>query len=116
MNQVSSFDENVQFTFEMEEVNKLAFLDAMVIRNTSNTMDPSIKNVRTKGRGKGQPKTGSCGQGGEGGQSNADVGIEKKKLFIWKYFRSNISLIFEYSVLGKIKFLLTNLLDEHLYV
>lgn len=79
MNQVSSFDENVQFTFEMEEVNKLAFLDAMVIRNTNNTMDPSIKNVRTKGRGKGQPKTGSCGQGGEGGQSNADVGIEKKK-------------------------------------
>ena len=81
MNQVSSFDENVQFTFEMEEVNKLAFLDAMVIRNTSNTMDPSIKNVRTKGRGKGQPKTGSCGQGGEGCQMRMSALKKKNDLF-----------------------------------
>ena len=56
----------------MEEVNKLAFIDAMVIRNTNNTMDPSIKNVGTKGRGKSQPKTGSCERGvcvGGGGES-----------------------------------------------
>ena len=49
-------------------------------------MDPSIKNIRTKGRGKGQPKTGSCGQGGEGGQSNVDVGIEKKKYLFGNTF------------------------------
>ena len=47
MNQVCSFDENIQLTFEMEEENKPAFLDAMVIRNTNNTMGPSIKDIRT---------------------------------------------------------------------
>ena len=79
-NQVSSFDENVQFTFEMEEVNKLAFIDAMVIRNTNNTMDPSIKNVGTKGRGEESAKNRQLRTrwGGGGNQSNADVGIEKK--------------------------------------
>ena len=39
VNQLNSFDENIQFTFEMEEENKLAFLDVMVIRNKNGTIN-----------------------------------------------------------------------------
>ena len=39
MNQLDSFDKNIQFTFEMEEENKPAFLDIMIIRNTSDTIN-----------------------------------------------------------------------------
>lgn len=38
MNQLSSFDGNIQFTFEMEEENILAFLIVMVIRNKNETI------------------------------------------------------------------------------
>ena len=43
---------------------------------------------------------------GEGGQPNVDVHIEKKNDFqffiiIWKYFLSNINVMFQYSVLDK---------------
>ena len=33
VNQLNSFDENIQFTFEIEEENNLAFLDLMVTGN-----------------------------------------------------------------------------------
>ena len=33
LNQLNSFDGNIQFTFEMEKENKIAFLDVIVIRN-----------------------------------------------------------------------------------
>ena len=42
MNQLNSFDKNIQFTFEMEEENKLAFLDVMVIRNTNDTINTTV--------------------------------------------------------------------------
>ena len=42
MNQLNSFDENIQFTFEMEEENKLAFVDVMVIRNTNDTINTPV--------------------------------------------------------------------------
>ena len=42
MNQFNSFDENTQFTFEMEEENKLAFLDVMAIRNTNGTINKTV--------------------------------------------------------------------------
>ena len=38
VNQLNSFDENIQFTFEIEEENKLAFLGVMVIRHTNDTI------------------------------------------------------------------------------
>ena len=41
-NQLNAFDENNQFTFEMEEENKLAFLDVMVIRNTDDTINTTF--------------------------------------------------------------------------
>ena len=37
VNQLNFLIENIQFTFEMEEENKLAFFDVMVIRNTIKT-------------------------------------------------------------------------------
>ena len=48
---------------------------------------------------------------GRGGQPNVDVHIEKKKndfqffifTIIWKYFQSNINVMFQYSVLDKIR-------------
>ena len=61
----------------------------------------------TKGVG-GRPKADSCRKGG-GGQPNVDVHIEQKMTFffiitvICKHFLSNINLIFEYSVLHKIR-------------
>ena len=42
MNQLNSFDENIQFTFEVEEENKLAFLDVMVIRNTNDAINTTV--------------------------------------------------------------------------
>ena len=42
VNQLNSFDENVQFTFEMEVKNKLAFPDITVIRNTNNTINKTV--------------------------------------------------------------------------
>ena len=36
------FDENIQFTDEMEEDNKLAFLEVMVIRNTDDTINTKV--------------------------------------------------------------------------
>ena len=42
VNQLNSFDENIQFTFEMEEENKLAFLDVMVIRNANDTINTTV--------------------------------------------------------------------------
>ena len=47
----------------------------------------------------------------EGGQGKVDVRIEKKKEFsffiiiilIWKYAMPNINLIFEYSIIDKIR-------------
>ena len=42
MNQLNSFDENIQFTFEMEEENKLAFLDVKIIRNTNDTINTTV--------------------------------------------------------------------------
>ena len=42
VNQLNSFDENIQFTFEMEAENKLAFLDVMVIRNTNDTINTTV--------------------------------------------------------------------------
>ena len=38
-NQFNSLDENIQFTFEMDKENKLAFLDVMVSRNTNETIN-----------------------------------------------------------------------------
>ena len=42
VNQLNSFDENIQFTFEMEEENNLTFLDVMVIRNTNDTINTTV--------------------------------------------------------------------------
>ena len=42
VNQLNSFDGNIQFTFEMEEDSKLAFLDVMVIRNTNDTINTTV--------------------------------------------------------------------------
>ena len=42
VNQLNSFDENIQFTFEMEEEYKLAFLDVMVLRNTNDTINTTV--------------------------------------------------------------------------
>ena len=39
MNQSNSYDENIQFNFEIEEENKLAFLNVMVIRNTNDAIN-----------------------------------------------------------------------------
>ena len=53
-----------------------------------------------------QPKAESYGQGG-GRQPNVDVCIKKNHFnfffIIWKYFVSNMNLIFEYSALEKIR-------------
>ena len=37
--QLNWFSENIQFTFDMEEENKLALLDVIVIRNTNDTIN-----------------------------------------------------------------------------
>ena len=42
LNQLNSFDENIQFTFEMEEENKLTFLDLMIIRSTNDTINITV--------------------------------------------------------------------------
>ena len=42
VNQLNSFNEKIQFTFEMEEENKLAFPDVMVIRNTNDTINMTL--------------------------------------------------------------------------
>ena len=42
VNQLNSFNENIQFTFEMEEENKLAFLNVMVIRNTNDIINTTV--------------------------------------------------------------------------
>ena len=42
VNQLNSFDENVQFTFEMEEEIKLAFFYVMVIRNTNDIINTTV--------------------------------------------------------------------------
>ena len=42
VNQLNFFNKNIQFTFEMEEENNLAFLNVMVIRNTSDTINTTI--------------------------------------------------------------------------
>ena len=42
VNQLHSFDDNIQFTFEMEEENALAFLDAMVLRNPNDTINLTV--------------------------------------------------------------------------
>ena len=42
VNQLDSFNEKIQFTFEMEEENKLAFPDVMVIRNTNDTINTTV--------------------------------------------------------------------------
>ena len=42
LNQLNSFDENIQFTFEMEDENKLAFPDLMVIRSTNDTINTTV--------------------------------------------------------------------------
>ena len=42
MNQLNSFDQNIQFTFEMKEENKLAFLDVTVIRNTNDSINTTV--------------------------------------------------------------------------
>ena len=42
MNQLNSFDENIQFIFEMEEKNKIAFLHVMVITNTNDTISTTV--------------------------------------------------------------------------
>ena len=42
VNQLNSFDENIQFTFEMEEENKLTFLDLMIIRSTNDTINTTV--------------------------------------------------------------------------
>ena len=42
LNQLSSFAEKNQFTFEMEEEIKLAFLDVMAIRNTNDTFNTTF--------------------------------------------------------------------------
>ena len=39
VNQSNSYDENIQFNFEFEEENKLAFLNVMVIRNTNDAIN-----------------------------------------------------------------------------
>ena len=39
---VLPFNENIQFTFEMEEENKLAFLNVMVIRNTNDIINTTV--------------------------------------------------------------------------
>ena len=38
----TAFDENIQFTDEMEEDNKLAFLEVMVIRNKDDTINTKV--------------------------------------------------------------------------
>ena len=57
----------------------------------------------------GQPKTDSCGQGRREGISQMWMSALKEKWFsffliiiFWKYFLSNINLIFEYRVPDKI--------------
>ena len=47
LNQLNSFDENIQFTFEIEEENKLASLDVMVIRNTNDTINTTLYRKQT---------------------------------------------------------------------
>ena len=42
VNQLNTFVENIQFTFEKEEENKLRFLDIMVIRNTNDTINATV--------------------------------------------------------------------------
>ena len=42
VNQLNTFSENIQFTYEMEEENKLAFLDVMVIGNTNNAINTTV--------------------------------------------------------------------------
>ena len=42
VNQLNYLHENIQFTFEMEEENKLTFLDVMVIRNTNGTINTTV--------------------------------------------------------------------------
>ena len=58
--------------------------------------------------GRGSAKIRELRTGEEGGQPNVDVRIEKNDDFyffiiIWKYFFSNINVIFEYSVLDRIR-------------
>ena len=42
VNLLNSSDENIQFTFEMEEENKLAFLDVMVVRNMNDIINTTV--------------------------------------------------------------------------
>ena len=42
VNQFNTCDENIQFIFEMEEENKLAFLDVMVITNTNDSINITV--------------------------------------------------------------------------
>ena len=51
VNQLNSFDENIQFTFEIEEENNLAFLELMVIGNAKDT----INHIQDGGRPKRPP-------------------------------------------------------------
>ena len=65
--------------------------------------------MSTRGEGS-QPKGDSCGQEDRGSAECDCPNWKKKKKdahflkkVIWKYFQSNINLIFEYSVLDKIR-------------
>ena len=42
VNLLNSSNENIQFTFEMEEENKLAFLDVMVVRNMNDIINTTV--------------------------------------------------------------------------
>ena len=42
LNQLNTFDRNIQFLYTMGEDNKLAFFDAMVIRNTDDTISTTV--------------------------------------------------------------------------
>ena len=42
VNQLNTFNENIQLTYEMEEESKLAFLDVMVIGNTNNDINTTV--------------------------------------------------------------------------
>ena len=42
VNQLNTFDKNIQFLYEMGEDNTLAFLDVMVTRNTDKTINTKV--------------------------------------------------------------------------
>ena len=42
VNQFHTSDENIQFTYEIKEENKLVFLDVMVIRNTHDNINTKV--------------------------------------------------------------------------